>query len=1716
MQNTAIPAVDLPGLKISPLQFESGVSRFDMALAAVEVKDELYFNMEFSTRLLKRETVEGFIGCFRRIIVSVLENPAKRIKEIDLLWPEERHQLLEVFNDAGPGYIGEKTLHGIFEEQAETKPGSIALVFRDQHLSYGGLDHKAEKLAWTLRNKGVGPGIIVALLLERSPDMIIGILGTLKAGGVYLPIEPGIPWKRLEVMLQDGSVSLLLTDPVAANGYSFTALQGITARRATGGAPRCTIPRPQITDLDHLPFPDRSLVDYGKYHRCIGVAMVKHTIPLLASRGCPYRCAYCHRMWPKKHIIRSADNVFEEVLFHYKLGIRRFVILDDIFNLNVKNSSRFYRLLLGHGLDIQLYFPGGVRGDIMTKEYIDLMVEAGTVNMMLALESASPRIQELVGKYLKIERFRENMEYIIKKYPQIILEVNTILGFPTETEEEALLSLNFIKSQRWIHFPNLNILKIYSGTDMERLALANRISAAAIENSFTVAYHELPDTLPFDKGFVRKCQAGLFNEYFLNKERLLAVLPHQMKILSESEMVQKYDSYLPVDIRCFSDLLAFFKISWEELKAAGAEGFPDEDTAAASDYHEKVTALARASCKPAEVDHTTRPFRILLLELSKFFSSGDSMLYDVLESPLGLIYLLTYLNREFGGKIKGKIAHARVDFDDYDELKKILEEFEPDVIGVRTITFYKDFFHQTISRIRQWGYKVPVIAGGPYATGDWATVLLDRHIDLAVQGEGEITFAELIGKMLENDGKLPEEGVLEKIPGIAYVPRERKKISLFAREVLMLDFLLDMPASETVALPRFSSVSDPAYVIYTSGSTSRPKGTMATHENVLRVVRDANYIDLNPLDRVLQLSNYAFDGSVFDIFGALVNGAALVMVNQEELANLDLLCELIKKEIISVFFVTTALFNALVDLRIDCFDHVRKVLFGGERVSVEHTHRALAHMGKGKILHMYGPTETTVYATYYPVDDIREQQATIPIGKPISGTLVFIVDKYRRLLPIGLAGELWIGGMGVAAGYLNNLQLTNEAFLEVQEPFFKKVSGPRRVYKSGDLARWLFNGRIEFLGRIDQQVKIRGFRIEPGEIEWQLLKHPVIKEAVVTVGSRDIRGGDKYLCAYVVMDSGRQVEVQELKEFLSRTLPDYMVPGFILVLDSLPINPNGKIDLKALPEPGLGVGDRDRGLVGRDVVEEKLAEIWAELLGIEKEDIGSYDDFFDLGGHSLSAAMLAPRVHKEFNVKVPLVEIFKAPTIKALSTYIKQAEEDSFAAVEPAEDKEYYAVSSLQERMFVLDRLEGAGTAYNLPHVLVVEGRLDEQGIEKAFQCLIERHESLRTSFMLVNGQPVQRIYTQVEFKIAKVFAGGEGAVFSKKAPSSFIQPFDLANAPLLRVGLLKIEEEKHLLMVDMHHIIADGTSITVLVKDFVAFYEGRSLVSLRIRYRDFSEWQNSKAGNAVIEKQETWWLESFRGNIPRLNIPTDYPRPQVQSFKGESIHFIFDKEIKEGIGRLMKETGATLFMVLLAGLNVLLSRYTGDEDIVIGTAAAGRGHVDFQEIIGLFINALALRNFPAGHKTFGQFLEEVKRNTLAAFQDQAYPYGRLLEKLHLKIDAARNALFDVELVLQNMERPRLEAGGLKFSSYEFDAKVTQVDLGFYVMEIGEIIDITLSYCTDLFKRETVERLAGYFQEVMTVLLANPEIILREIAISHKLERADYNQFEDDENEFGF
>ncbi|MGE5341852.1 MAG: amino acid adenylation domain-containing protein [Candidatus Omnitrophota bacterium] len=918
------------------------------------------------------------------------------------------------------------------------------------------------------------------------------------------------------------------------------------------------------------------------------------------------------------------------------------------------------------------------------------------------------------------------------------------------------------------------------------------------------------------------------------------------------------------------------------------------------------------------------------------------------------------------------------------------------------------------------------------------------------------------------------------------------------------------PLPATGHRPPATSLS---YIIYTSGSTGKPKGVLTMHANVTRVVKNTNYIDIRPDDRVLQLSNVAFDGSVFDIYGALLNGAALVMVNKDDLLQVDQLADWIKQEQVTVFFVTTALFNTLVDMRIDCFKRIRKVLFGGERVSVEHSRKALAFMGKGKIIHVYGPTETTVYASYYFIDAIADQAFTIPIGRPLANTTLYILDRYLNVLPVGVQGELYIGGSGTARGYLNNPDLTNDKFLNLFNlsltksfcpAFYKKRAAGGMLYKTGDLCRWLDDGNIEFLGRVDNQVKIRGFRIELGEIESRLRSHPGINEAVVLAITD--KGADNYLCAYLV--SEREIPVPELKEHLSIHLPDYMIPSYFIYLDKIPLNISGKLDKKALPEPGIGfMGEY---IAPRNEMEEQLAAIWAAVLGIDQKQIGIDRDFFELGGHSLKAASVTAKIHKVLNIKVTLEDIFKYPTIQDLAEFLAQdIEEFWFYSIESYEEKEYYPVSSAQKQMYVLQQMDKDSTAYHIFSAWVILGDPDKRRIETAVKKLIQRHDSLRTSFHLIHDEPVQRIHGAVEFELnylatedtefteedketktkepkPKVFA----PLFSKSGPP---EAYDLSKAPLMRVGLVKQSDNKHILIVDMHHIISDGMSVNILMGDFMDFYLGVELPELRIQYKDFSEWQNEQQES--IRQQGEFWLKEFAEEIPVLELPLDFTRPAVQQFEGNSIGFDVNEEITAKLNELALETGTTLYMVLLGLYVILLSKLSGQEDIIIGTPVAGRRHTDLDKIVGMFVNTLAMRNYPAGDKKFTAFLQEIKEKTFSTFENQDYPYEALVQQVVTDRAAGRNPLFDTMFELQNIDMQNLDIRGLKLSPYEYENKTSKFDLSLTGLESKGKLLFVFEYSTALFKQETIERFIGYFKNILYQVIENKDRYLSDVEI---------------------
>lgn len=912
----------------------------------------------------------------------------------------------------------------------------------------------------------------------------------------------------------------------------------------------------------------------------------------------------------------------------------------------------------------------------------------------------------------------------------------------------------------------------------------------------------------------------------------------------------------------------------------------------------------------------------------------------------------------------------------------------------------------------------------------------------------------------------------------------KKRLSDFAGELIDLEDAA-LYTGDASNLKCVNTPSDLAYIIYTSGTTGIPKGNLTMHYNVPRVVKNTNYIDLHKQDRILQLSNYAFDGSIFDIFGALLNGATLVLVDQDVVLDLGRLAALIQRENVSVFFVTTALFNMLVETHLDCLRNVRKILFGGERVSVDHARKALDHLGKDRIIHVYGPTESTVYATYYHINDIDCNATNIPIGSPLTDTAVYVLSKYNQLQPVGVPGELCISGDGLSRGYLHREELTKEKF--VDHPFIPNA----KMYKTGDLVKRLPDGNIEFLGRIDNQVKIRGFRIELGEIESKLLSHDSIQEAVVLDRNRE--NGEKYLCAYIV--STEDISITKIREYLSKKLPEFMIPSYFIKMDQIPLNLNGKVNRKLLPEPDGSVTTGTEYIAPTNETEARLVQMWSEILGVER--IGINDSFFVLGGHSLKAMTIVARISKEFHVEIPLLKLFDMPTIKELAAYIGQADQTVYASIKPVEPREYYPVSSAQKRQYVLHQLDRDSITYNMPFIQVIPGHLDLEHLQGILHKLIQRHESLRTSFAMMDGNVVQYVHPDVEFTIDDLEASKENL---SDLIQAMIRPFDLSKAPLFRVGVIRYEDGNVLVM-DMHHIISDGVSLTIMEKELNQLSQHAELPELKIQYKDFAVWQNEFLVSEELREKEAYWLQVFSGEIPVLNMPTDYPRPAILSFEGDEFNFSIGKEITEKLRELSLKNNATLFMVLLAAYNVLLAKYTGQEDIIVGSPIAGRPYADLENIVGMFVNTLAFRNNPASDKTVSQFVAEVKHHALRGFEHQEYQFEMLLDQLNLTRDMSRNPLFDVAFTLRKgmglVPRPDQATG----TPLEWNFKVSKFDFTLFAVEAEDAIEFSLEYSTRLFKPETMEKLAQHFINILWGFVQNPDRRLAEIEMISEEEK---------------
>ncbi|MBS4097959.1 MAG: AMP-binding protein [Sulfuricella sp.] len=1691
---------DDQALAIETVSVDSGVSHFDLVMYLLERDDGYLGILEYSEDLFEPAVAQGLLAHFQFLLEGIAANPHCEVGAYPLVADGEPARIMKEWSRLPREYSYRIPVEALFEERAVALPDAPALTFEGNTLSYAELNARANRLAGYLREKGVGPDSVVGLMMARSEALPVALLAILKAGGGYLPIDPEYPQERILAMLEDSGTALLLTEQRVCRDIPFTLLQ---QHRAV--EPVITTPRPMVANYDDLPHPDRAAVSYAKYHQHIGIAPVRHTFSIEASRGCPYGCLYCHKIMSRKTRFRSAENIFAEISRCYAAGARRFVVVDDVFNLDQESSSRLLRKIIDAKLGIQLFFPNGLRGDILSKDYIDLLVEAGTVNLAVALESASPRIQRLIKKNLRLDRFGESVSYITETYPDLILEMQIMTGFPTETEEEAYATLDFVKNFHWLHFPNLHILKIYPDTEMEAMALEQGITREAIRRSTNLAYHELPDTLPFSKGFAREFQSRFMSDYFMDRERLKQVLPSQMKLMTEDELILKYDSYLPMKIASLADLLDAAGLTPEDL--GGARPVTG-DPMAAPDF-DRTYVAPRAVRPDAPLEN---PFRILLLDLSLLFAdAAEGMQYDMVEPPLGLMCLAAYLKQTQGSRVATQVAKSRIDFASFAELQALLGECRPQLVGIRTLSRFRDFFHETVSLLRNWLPGVPIVTGGPYASSEFATILANRSVDVVVLREGELTFDELVGKVAENGGALPSDEILETIQGIAFLPRSKKSTTP-GREIVYLDLVQEHIDARSASNPLRNDGADSlAYLLYTSGSTGKPKGVaMARHALSNLIHWHLDQPAFAAPARTLQFAPYTFDVSFQEVFSTWSAGGTLHLASSELRRDALALLDYVERERIERLFLPYVALQQLATVAVERSRYpasLKEVITAGEQLRIS---PAIAGFFAGlencRLHNHYGPSETHVVTAYTLEGDAAHWPALPSIGKPLANSEIYLLDPAGRPVPAGVPGELFVGGVALARGYLGQEALTAERF--VANPF---GGDGQRLYKTGDLALWEPDGNLKFLGRADTQVKIRGFRIEPGEIEALLNAHPEVGEAVVV--DVEYGPGDRRLAAYVVASAGQEIDCAALRDYVKAKLPEYMVPSAFVALEQLPVTSSGKVDRRRLPHPG---GDEKREAAVSPLtatpVEEVLAAIWGEVLKIDA--IGSHDNFFELGGHSLLATQLISRIREAFALDIPVRQIFDTPTIQGLARHIEGCARQGGLQVPPilrVPRRSEYPLSFAQERLWFLDRLQGNSANYNMAAAIRIDGELDEDALRRSIAEIVRRHDVLRTTFHEEGGQPVAVIASYKEAPLPLVDIGAyppdqQNAEVERRISSEAVTPFDLENGPLLKGTLLKLPVDGagkggYILLLAMHHIVADNWSSGVFIHELTQFYQafhrqqtGAPLPELAVQYQDFACWQRHWLSGAALEARLDYWRKQLAGVPPLLQVSRR--NAPLGAAPCRTASFALTRTLTGKIKKLCLHEGVSLYMALLAAYATLLFRYTGREDILVGSPIANRHYQEIEPLIGFFVNTLPMRVDLAGEPSYRDLLKRVRKTALEAFTHQDVPFEQIVREVCPERGESRTPLVQVVFALQNAPAADVPLDeGIAMTLLPTPGGAAKFDLILSMSEADGILHGVFEYDAGLFNADEVAAMVGHFGEILESAAAHPDAKVVDISL---------------------
>jgi amino acid adenylation domain-containing protein len=1650
----------------------------------------------------------------------------------------ERHQVLVEWNRTERAYPREKCVHQLFEEQVERTPDAVAVVFGGRCLTYCELNQRANQLAHHLIGLGVKPGTPVGICLLGSLEFLISVLAILKAGGIYVPLDPEHPSERLAFMVEDTKLVVLLTS------MDFSSrLPELEIKRVVLGAE------------------ENSLKQYSRENPGIrgNGESLAYIIYTSGSTGTPKGVAVPHRaisrlvlntnyivLTAADHMAQVSNVAFDAATFEIwgaLLNGGQLIVLDR----NVLLSPEDLRRELRAGGVTVIFLTTGLF-NFIARDAIEAL--AGVQTILTGGEAMSPQWARavlerhpgvrLLNAYGPTENTTFTSLFEIESVPPQATDVP--IGRPIANTQIYILDAQMhpvpigvagelftggdglacgywnqpaLTAERFVSNPFSDGAgsRLYRTGDRCRwradgtIDFLGRFDDQVKIRGFRVELSEVETALRRHPAVADAAvQAQTADDGTQELTAWIVARPDREPTISNlrSELAQWLPEYmiphefavlqrLPLNPNGKLDRKALRNQEGIHLKAGTEYIAPRNDLERRlCKIWQEVLAVERLSIHDNFFDlggHSLAAMRVLT-RVQQFL--GESVPVLTLFSKPTIAELASQLADNGLSEIpagkwepKKQLAHARC----VHQLVEEQAERRPDAVAVvfagQTLTY-----HELNLRANQLAHHLVRLGSRP---DERVVLFLDRSPETVL---GMLAVLKAGAAYVPVDPAYPVERVafmLQDASARIVLTVEALRSRLPADvPVLCLDSNWSPIAEESMAniAPEIND-QNLAYVIYTSGSTGRPKGVCMPHGPLLNLLAwQQGQSQCHVGKRTLNSTSPSFDVSFQEIFSTLCFGGSLMIYPASQTGDMAGLLNFIETEDIDRVFVPFVVLRRLAEL-VTAQGHapasLREVITAGEQLQIIPAIRTMFEGGRIRLINQYGPTETHVVSFFELTGPVANWPALPPIGRPIPNVRLHILDDNHLPVPDGVPGELLVGGTAPARGYLNQESLTQERF--IPDPFALRPG--ERLYCTGDLVRQLPSGEIEFLGRMDQQVKIRGYRIELGEIEAVLGDLPELAAAVVVAQNEE--DGNKRLVAFVVLRKGKTATSDSLRARLARKLPDYMVPSIFCLLDTLPLTPNGKVDRKVLAGTKGVPLDRGTQMVPpSNETERQLCVVWQELLRTER--ISIHDNFFELGGHSLLAMRVIARGNQILGMRLSVRDLFEKPTIAELARLAPECPDDRSEI--PIEIRgSAPPLSFAQERLWFLAEYEPESTAYHIPQIWRLKGTLRTELLEQALGELIHRHAVLRTTFQMCDGKGAQVVAPAGRFSLPVVDLTGQPQVESqvwRLIAESLRAPFDLATGPLLWAKLFRLSPQEQLLVVNMHHIVSDGWSLGVFSRElstiYAALYSGNNiqLPPLRWQYADYTLWQRQWLQGHELKRQSDYWQRQL-ANAPLLELPTDFARPPRLTYAGTQLPILIPGGLARKLADFNRDTQVTPFMSLLAVFQVLLSRYSRQEDVLVGSPTANRQRVETEGLIGFFVNTLVMRGNLSGSPTFREFVRRVRTVALEAYQHQDLPFEELVKVLNPVRDLSRNPVFQVLFALQNAPEHPLQLTGLDTSVEPISGPTTHFDLELHLWQRGAEWSGWLVYNTDLFDPESIKRLADHYLALLESLLANPD-----------------------------